>query len=78
MTPTPTAIGGAIALNVPTIAAVTLIPLGALLIGGVVLALLGAALGAATGWAIAPAADERTRFEGELPRLEDDLERWAA
>jgi len=47
------AIAGAIALNIPTIFAATVLSAGAIVISALVLAAVGAAIGAVTGWAIA-------------------------
>jgi hypothetical protein len=65
MTTTRFALIGAAALNVPTIFAATVLPLGALILSAVVLAATGAALGAMLGWGIAKRSDEATatRFE---------------
>lgn len=46
------ALAGAIALNIPTIFAATVLSTGAVVISALVLAALGAAIGAVTGWAI--------------------------
>ena len=52
------ALAGAIVLNIPTIFAATVLPAGAVVISAIVLAALGAAIGAVTGWAIAAQAGE--------------------
>ncbi len=59
MTATRLAIAGALALNIPTVFAASALPAGAVVISALVLAAIGAAVGAVTGWAIAapPAAD---------------------
>jgi hypothetical protein len=49
-----TAIGGALALNVPSVYAATVFPPDAVAISTVAVAATGAALGAITGGAIAP------------------------
>jgi hypothetical protein len=54
MTVNQTAIVGAIALNVPTLAAAAFLPAVPLAVMAVALATLGAALGALVGWAIQP------------------------
>jgi hypothetical protein len=54
VTATRTAIGGALALNVPSVYAATVLPPDAVVISTVALAAIGAALGAITGGAIAP------------------------
>jgi membrane protein YqaA with SNARE-associated domain len=52
------AITGAIVLNIPTLFATAALPATAVVISALVLATVGAALGAVTGWAIAgPAAE---------------------
>jgi hypothetical protein len=47
------AIVGAIALNIPTLFAATALSAGAVVISALVLAAVGAAIGALTGWAMA-------------------------
>jgi hypothetical protein len=54
VTATRTAIGGALALNVPSVYAATVLPPDAVAISSVALAATGTALGAITGGAIAP------------------------
>jgi len=54
VTATRTAIGGALALNVPSVYAATVLPPDAVAISTAALAATGAALGAITGGAIAP------------------------
>jgi hypothetical protein len=57
MTPTRLAVAGALVLNIPTILAAGVLSAGAIVISTLVLAAIGAALGAVTGWAItSPAA----------------------
>jgi hypothetical protein len=53
MTATRLAVAGALVLNIPTISAASALPAGAVVISALVLAAIGAALGAVTGWAIA-------------------------
>ncbi len=53
MTATRLAIAGALVLNIPTIFAASALPAGAVVISALVLAAIGAALGAVTAWAIA-------------------------
>jgi len=53
MTATRLAVAGALALNIPTIFAASALSAGAVVISALVLAAIGAALGAVTGWAIA-------------------------
>ncbi len=43
---------GAIALNVPMIFVVSILPVGAIVLSVILLAAIGAVLGAVTGWAI--------------------------
>jgi membrane protein YqaA with SNARE-associated domain len=52
MTAVRTAIAGALALNVPSVYGATALPIGAVAISVVALAIVGAVLGAVTGWAI--------------------------
>jgi hypothetical protein len=52
MTVTRTAFTGALAINVPSIYWATLLPTGAVVIGILALAAIGALLGAFTGWAV--------------------------
>jgi hypothetical protein len=52
MTATRTAIGGALALNVPSVYAATALPPSAVAISTIALAAIGATLGAITGGAI--------------------------
>ena len=54
MTATRTATGGALAPNVPSVYAATVLPPDAVAVSTVALAATGAALGAITGGAIAP------------------------
>jgi hypothetical protein len=49
---TRTSLAGALAINVPSIYWATLLPTGAVVIGILALAAVGALLGAFTGWAI--------------------------
>jgi hypothetical protein len=72
MTITRTALAGALAINVPSIYWATLLPLGAVVIGILALAAIGALLGAFTGWAVA------TGDEGELRIWPEHEERLAA
>ena len=60
MTTTRLAVAGALVLNIPTIVAAAFLSAGAVVITAVVLAVVGAALGTVTGWAIAPTAEETT------------------
>jgi membrane protein YqaA with SNARE-associated domain len=57
MTATRLAVAGALVLNIPTIFAATVLSAGAIVISAIVLAAIGAALGAVTGWAIAAPAE---------------------
>ena len=57
MTATRLAVAGALVLNIPTLFAATVLSTGAIVISALVLAAVGAALGAVTGWAIATPAE---------------------
>jgi len=69
MTATRLAIAGALILNIPAIFAATTLSAGAILISVVVLAAIGAALGAVTGWAIATPAEPTAIAVTEHERL---------
>ena len=69
MTATRLAIAGALILNIPAIFAATTLSAGAILISVVVLAAIGAALGAVTGWAIATPAEPTAVVVTEQERL---------
>ncbi|HEY3766736.1 MAG TPA: hypothetical protein VGL44_16350 [Gaiellales bacterium] len=65
MTITRFAIAGAIVLNIPTIFAATALSAGALVTSAIVLAAIGAALGAVTAWAVATPAATRVAVVAE-------------
>jgi membrane protein YqaA with SNARE-associated domain len=69
MTATRVAVAGALILNVPTVFAATTLSAGAILISVVVLAAIGAALGAVTGWAITTPAEPTAVVATEHERL---------
>jgi membrane protein YqaA with SNARE-associated domain len=69
MTPTRLAVAGALVLNIPTIAAATVLSAGAVAITAVVMAAIGASLGAVTGWAIATPAEPTAAVERAHERL---------
>jgi hypothetical protein len=71
MTITRTALAGALAINVPSIYWATLLPAGAVVIGILALAAVGALLGAFTGWAVV------TGDEAEA-RVWPEVEEWLA
>jgi hypothetical protein len=71
MTITRTALAGALAINVPSIYWATLLPTGAVVIGILALAAVGALLGAFTGWAVV------TGDEAEA-RVWPEVEEWLA
>src|SRR5690242_16410475 len=71
MTITRTALAGALAINVPSIYWATLLPTGAVVIGILALAAVGAMLGAFTGWAVV------TGDEAEA-RVWPEVEEWLA
>jgi hypothetical protein len=50
------AIAGAISLNLVTVAAAFFLPATSIVVMAIILGLLGAALGALSGWAVAPEA----------------------
>ena len=57
-------IAGALVLNIPTVFAAAVLPAGAVVISALVLAAIGASLGAVTGWALAgPSAATETAAE---------------
>lgn len=58
MTATRLAVAGALVLNIPTLFAATVLSSGAIVISALLLAAIGAALGAVTGWAIATPAEQ--------------------
>jgi hypothetical protein len=66
MTTTQSAIVGALAINVPSIYWATLLPAGAIVIGILALAAIGALLGAFTGWAIVTGDEPEARAWGEF------------
>ena len=57
---------GALAINVPSIYWATLLPTGALVIGILALAAVGALLGAFTGWAVATGDEPEARVWPEV------------
>ena len=62
------AVSGALILSIPAVVAVTVLPGGAVAIAALVLAALGGALGAMTGWAIdGRVQSEPRRAEAEVP-----------
>ena len=70
MTITASAIAGALAINVPSIYWATLLPTGAVVIGIVALAAIGALLGAFTGWAVVAGDEPEARI---WPDVEERL-----
>ena len=76
MTVTRLAVAGAILLNIPTLVAATALSAGAIVITALVLAMIGATLGAVTAWALEPAAAAAVPATVAAPRR--DAERIAA
>jgi hypothetical protein len=66
VTITRTALAGALAINVPSIYWATLLPLGAVVIGLLALAVAGALLGAFTGWAVVTGDEPEARVWPEI------------
>ena len=75
MTVTRLAIAGAILLNIPTLVAATALSAGAIVITALVLAMIGATLGAVTAWALEPGA---AAVAGTVVAPRRDAERIAA
>ena len=67
---------GAIVLKVPMIFGASILPVGAIVLSVILLAALGAALGAVTGWAISPQPE--TALAAETPVAPAGTERIAA
>jgi hypothetical protein len=70
MTITRTALAGALAINVPSVYWATLLPAGAVVIGILALAAIGALLGGFTGWAVLTGDEPRARV---WPEVEERL-----
>ena len=66
MTITRTALAGALAINVPSVYWATLLPAGAVVIGILALAAIGALLGAFTGWAVLTGDEPRARVWSDV------------
>ncbi len=67
---------GAIVLNVPMIFAASIMPVGAIVLSVILLAAIGAALGAVTGWAIS--TQPETALAAATPVAPAGTERIAA
>ncbi len=67
------ALAGALVLNIPTIFAASVLPAGAVVISALVLAAIGASLGAVTGWAIAAPSGARATAAERSPAYAERL-----
>jgi membrane protein YqaA with SNARE-associated domain len=73
MTTTRLALAAALVLNIPTIFAASVLPAAAIVISALVLAAIGASLGAVTGWALAAPSAARATAAESVPAYAERL-----